>query len=199
MGAAGGHHPLRAMHRCTRQHGHPGSIREVSNACGLRALKAGAARARNPLHRLFPQQVEVDRRRGQSGHGEARRPGAGHDGRAPRASRRRAQDRQCRPRHVVQESDWSGRGHARAPHLAPPGTDQEHRREQDRARPDASHPAGPLDRFLAPGHPPRPAALRGANAKMRRLPAGESVPRRRQDLEHGGDPQVSETLLRCLI
>ena len=51
-----------------------------------------------------------------------RRPGSRRDGSAAHPARRRAQDRERRAGHVVQESRRRGRRHARTPHLAPPGT-----------------------------------------------------------------------------
>ena len=51
------------------------------------------------------------------------------------------------------------------------------------ARPDADHPAGPLDRLRPPDDPSRPPDLRSTQAKVRGLLAGDAVQLRRQDVE----------------
>ncbi len=50
---------------------------------------------------------------------------------------------------------------------------------EDRAGPDASHPARPLDPLLASDHPSRTRNLHRTAAQMRRVSAGNAVPCRR--------------------
>ena len=51
------------------------------------------------------------------------------------------------------------------------------------------HPARKVDAVLPPDHLARPQTMHRPPPQMRRLPAGKHLPRRRQDLEHGRDPQ----------
>ena len=55
-------------------------------------------------------------------------------------------------------------------------------------------PRTKLDRLLPPDHSSRARAVHRPQAEVRRVPAGEHLPRRRQDLEHGGDPQEREAV-----
>ena len=68
---------------------------------------------------------------------------------------------------------------------------------EDRAGPDEGHPPRSLDRLLAPDHSSRARAVHRAQAEVRRMPAGKHLPRRRQDLEHGGDSQEREAVNRA--
>src|SRR5581483_9158938 len=60
-------------------------------------------------------------------------------------------------------------------------------RRQERAGPDARDPAREVDRLCPPAHLARSQAVHRALAQVRRLSAGEPLPRGGQDLEHGGD------------
>src|ERR1035441_9066369 len=86
--------------------------------------------------------------------------------------------------------------YARAAHLAAAGADKERRPAQDRAGPDADHPPRKVDRLLAPDHPSRPRPVHCAQAQVRRMSNGNPVPRRRQNLEHGGDSQDRQSVTK---
>ncbi len=66
-----------------------------------------------------------------------------------------------------------GGGHARAAALAAAGADEERRPGEGGAGPDEDHSAGSLDSLLARADSPRAADLRGADAAVRGLHAGD--------------------------
>ena len=75
---------------------------------------------------------------------------------------------------------------------------KEYRAREDRAGPDEGDPPRPLDSVLAPDHPARPRHLHCPPPEVRRLPAGDALPCRRQDLEHGRHSPERQTVMSLL-
>ncbi len=105
--------------------------------------------------------------RGAQNHQRLRRRRAAHHGRTADHSGRRAQNRQRCARLLVQDRRRRGGRHACTAHLAPSGADEKYRAREDRAGPDASDPARPLDPVLPPDHSPRPRNLYCAPSEVR--------------------------------
>ena len=115
-------HPLGAVHRQARQHGHAGALRGVPHARGHGRGGGRGHLSVHPLGLLSQQQGDGARQDGPDAPRRLRRRGPARARRARQAGRRRAQDRECRRAGRLRRARHRG-GHARLP-----------RRQPDRAR-----------------------------------------------------------------
>src|SRR5262249_28592093 len=122
-----------------------------------------------------------------------RRRGAAHHGRDARASRRRAQDGECRPGLGLRYRVGRGGGHARGAGRRPPRPDPREGSEEDRARSHGDPPGGAVGAIRPSAHLARPARMRGPQAAVRALPpplpvAPAAVPTMNEIHTHWFDP-----------
>ena len=195
MGAAGGDHPLRAMHRRARQHGHAHPVQEISDArstsprCNPKSSSPTSAPPASSATSRSPSS-EPPARSSATSAAKSRTPWKNLLT-VPGAARKTA--------NVVLGS-WFGiaAGVVVDTHVQRISRRLELTKNEDPPKIEQDLmrviPREQVDRLLPPDHPSRPRHLHRAQAQVRRVSARRPLPRRRQNLVHGRDSQERETV-----
>src|SRR5262245_18223248 len=174
------HHPLGPVHGRAREQSDAVAVRHLSGRGRVRRSRAADARARDPSHRVLPQQGQGHPRSVRRHRRQARRRGAAHARGADRAPRRGPEDRERGARDRVRHPG-DRRGHACRPARQP---DRAHGRAgpgQGRVRAHAHRAAGVVDPVLALADPARPPGVQRPEAPVQRVPARAPLPADRGD------------------